>query len=102
MAAAFGPLIVFYILVVVLKISATSPKLSAYVIFSQWIAERPLSMRVVLYATRQYPKIDIYKQILQIIAITFIMCRLNINFGYRLATFLAPNNTKFKTPIKVI
>ena len=63
MAAAFGPLTVFYVLVVVFKISATSPKLSAYVIFSQWIAE-PLSVRVVLRAIQEYPKIDILGRLL--------------------------------------
>ena len=63
MAMAIGPLTVFYVLVVVFKISVTSPKLSAYVIFSQWIAE-PLSVRVVLHAIQEYPKIDILGRLL--------------------------------------
>ena len=63
MAAAFGPLTLFYVLVVVFKISATSPKLSSYVIFSQWMAE-PLSVRVVLHAIQEYPKIDILGRVL--------------------------------------
>ena len=46
-AVEFVPLTLFYMLVVVFKISATSPKLSSYVIFSQWAAE-PLNVREVL------------------------------------------------------
>ena len=62
-AAAFGPLTLFYVLVVVFKVSATSSKLSSYVIFSQWIAE-PLNVRVVLIAIHDYPKIDILARLL--------------------------------------
>ena len=63
MAAAFGPLTLFYVIVVVFKISATSPKLSSHVIFSQWMAE-PLSARVVLLVVEEYPKIDVLAQTL--------------------------------------
>jgi hypothetical protein len=63
LAALFGPLTLFYVLIVVFKISATSPKLSSYVIFSQWIAE-PLSVRVVLRVIQEYPKIDILSRLL--------------------------------------
>ena len=62
-AAAFGPLTLFYVLVVVFKVSATSPKLSSYVIFSQWIAE-PLSVRMILTAVHDYPQIDILARLL--------------------------------------
>ena len=63
LAASFGPLTLFYVLVVAFKISATSPKLSSYVIFSQWIAE-PLNVRVVLRAIQQYPSIDVLSRLL--------------------------------------
>ena len=63
LAASFGPLTLFYVLVVVFKISATSPKLSSYVIFSQWIAE-PLNVRVVLSTIQEHPSIDVVCQLL--------------------------------------
>ena len=62
-AAAFGPLTLFYIIVVIFKVSATSPQLSSFVIFSQWISE-PISTRVILRSTRRFPKIDIFARIL--------------------------------------
>ena len=49
LATEFGPLTLFYVLIVLFKISATSPKLSSYVIFSQWMTE-PLNVRVILLA----------------------------------------------------
>ena len=45
------------------KISATSPKLSSYVIFSQWMTE-PLSVRVILLTVQDYPKINILARLL--------------------------------------
>ena len=63
LAASFGPLTLFYVLVVVFKISATSPKLSSYVIFSQWIAE-PLNVRTVLSTIQEHPSINIVSGIL--------------------------------------
>ena len=62
-AAEFGPLTLFYVLVVLFKISATSPKLSSYVILSQWMAE-PLSVRVVLNVVQDYPKVNILARLL--------------------------------------
>ena len=56
-AATVVPLTVFYLLIVIFKISATSPQLNAYVMFCQWISE-PLNVRIVLRATRNYPKLD--------------------------------------------
>ena len=56
-AATVVPLTVFYLLIVIFKVSATSPKLSSYVFFSQWIAE-PMNVRVVLRASRNFPKLD--------------------------------------------
>ena len=64
LAAEFGPLALFYILVVVFKISATSLKLSSFVILSQWMAE-PLSVRVVLRGVQEYPKINVLSQLLE-------------------------------------
>ena len=63
LAASFGPLTLFHVLVVVFKISATSPKLSSYVIFSQWIAE-PLNVRVVLSNIQEHPSIDVVSRLL--------------------------------------
>ena len=63
LAASFGPLTLFYVLVVVFKISATSPKLSSYVIFSQWMAE-PLNVRVVLRVLQEYPSVDVLGRLL--------------------------------------
>ena len=51
---AFLPLTVFFILVLCCRISATSPKLLAFVFFSQSIAIGP-NVRVVLAATESYP-----------------------------------------------
>ena len=62
-AAAFGPLTLFYILVVVFKVSATSPQLTSYVLFSQWIAE-PISVRMALRTTQKFPKLDIFARLL--------------------------------------
>ena len=63
LAAEFGPLTMFYMLVVLFKISATSPKLSSYVIFSQWMTE-PLNVRVILHAIQGYPRIYIFARLL--------------------------------------
>ena len=63
LAAEFGPLTLFYVLIVLFKISATSPKLSSYVIFSQWMAE-PLNVRVILLAIQDYPKVNILTRLL--------------------------------------
>ena len=53
-SAAFGPLTLFYILVVLFKVSATSPHLFSFVMFSQLMAE-PISVRVSIRATRNHP-----------------------------------------------
>ena len=63
LAAEFGPLTLFYVLIVLFKISATSPKLSSYVIFRQWMAE-PLSVRVILLTVQDYPKVNILARLL--------------------------------------
>ena len=63
-AVEFGPLTLFYMLVVVFKISATSPKLSSYVIFSQWAAE-PLNVRAILRGVQNYPKFNILARLLE-------------------------------------
>ena len=52
--AAFLPLTVFFVLVVSCRLSATSPKLLAFVFFSQTFAIGP-NVRVVLAATEPYP-----------------------------------------------
>ena len=52
--AAFLPLTVFFVLVLSCRISATSPKLLAYVFISQSLAIGP-NVRVVLAATEPYP-----------------------------------------------
>ena len=62
-AAAFGPLTLFYILVVVFKVSATSPQLTSYVLLSQYLSE-PINARAVLRATQEFPKIDLIARIL--------------------------------------
>ena len=51
---AFLPLTVFFILVVSCRLSATSPKLLAFVFFSQTLAIGP-NVRIVLAATESYP-----------------------------------------------
>ena len=61
--ATFGPLTLFYMLVVVFKVSATSPQLYLYIFFSQWISE-PISVRIVLRFTRRYPRLDIFARTL--------------------------------------
>ena len=58
MAAAFGPLTLFYIIVVIFKISATSLYLFSYVTFSQWMVE-PRNVRMVLRGTRYHPTFNI-------------------------------------------
>ena len=63
LSAEFGPLTLFYMLVVLFKISAASPKLSSYVIFSQWVTE-PLNVRVILLAIQDYPKANIFGRLL--------------------------------------
>ena len=63
LAVAFGPLTLFYIIVVIFKVSATSPRFSSYVIFCQWITE-PISVRVTLRTTRKFPAIDVITRIL--------------------------------------
>ena len=52
--AAFLPLTVFFVLVVSCRLSATSPKLLAFVFFSQIIAIGA-NVRIVLAATESYP-----------------------------------------------
>ena len=52
--AAFLPLTVFFVLVVSCRLSATSPKLLAFVFFSQTIAIGP-NVRIVLAGTEPYP-----------------------------------------------
>ena len=52
--AAFFPLTVFYVLVLSCRLSATSPKLLAFVFISQTLAIGP-NVRVVLAATEPYP-----------------------------------------------
>ena len=52
--AAFLPLTVFFVLVVSCRLSATSPKLLAFVFFSQTLATGA-NVRVVLAATEPYP-----------------------------------------------
>ena len=54
--AAFVPLTVFYVIILWCRVSATSPKLYAFVNFSQAIAISA-NMRIVLSATAIYPKI---------------------------------------------
>ena len=61
--AMFGPLTLFYMVVVVFKVSATSPQLNLYILFSQWIAE-PISVRLVLRFTQKYPRLDILARVL--------------------------------------
>lgn len=61
--ATFGPLTLFYMLVVVFKVSATSPQLNLYILFSQWISE-PISVRIILRYTQKYPKLDIFARIM--------------------------------------
>ena len=53
-AAAFGPLTLFYILVVIFKISATSPHLFSFVMFSQLMAE-PINVRLSLLLSKGLP-----------------------------------------------
>ena len=52
--AAFLPLTVFFVLVVSCRLSATSPKLLAFVFFSQILAIGP-NVRIVLTVTKPYP-----------------------------------------------
>lgn len=56
-AATVVPLTVFYLLIVIFKVSATSPHLNSYVLFSQWVSE-PISVRIILRASRNFPKLD--------------------------------------------
>ena len=55
-AAAFGPLTLFYILVVTLRISATSPHLFFFVTFCQSVTE-PLTVRSVLHVVQNHSSI---------------------------------------------
>ena len=57
-AAAFGPLTLFYILVVVFKVSATSPHLFSFVTFSQWMAE-PINVRTALHVVQRHPRFQL-------------------------------------------
>ena len=52
--AAYVPLTVFFIAVISIGISASSPQLDAFVVYSQTIAS-PANVRMVLEATRYYP-----------------------------------------------
>ena len=45
--AAFSPLTLFYVLIVVFRISATLPSLFSFVTFCQWMAE-PINVRMAL------------------------------------------------------
>ena len=54
--AAFVPLTVFYVIILLCRVSATSPQLYAFVTFSQNIAF-PVNVRVLLVAVTNYPRI---------------------------------------------
>lgn len=54
LVAAYVPLTVFFIAVVSIGISASSPQLDAFVVYSQTIAS-PANVRMVLEATQYYP-----------------------------------------------
>lgn len=57
-AIMFVPLTAFYLLVLLFKVSATSPPLSTYVIFSQCISE-PISTRMALRSVQKFTKLNI-------------------------------------------
>ena len=61
--AAFLPLTVFFILVLSCRLSATSPRLSAFVLFSQLVAMGG-NLRVVLAALEPYPMASISAKVL--------------------------------------
>ena len=61
--AAFVPLTVFYVIVLLCRVSATSPQLYAFVTFSQTISI-PANLRSVLADVNNYPKVGTFARIL--------------------------------------
>ena len=56
-AITIGPLTLFYLIVVLFKVNATSPHLASYVIFSQCVSE-PTGTRIALRSAQKYPKVN--------------------------------------------
>ena len=61
--AAFVPLTVFYVIILMCRVSATSPQLYAFVTFSQIIAISA-NVRIILAAIANYPKIGTFVRII--------------------------------------
>ena len=57
--AAFVPLTVFYVIILMCRVSATSPQLYAFVTFSQ-ITAISANVRIILAAIANYPKIGTF------------------------------------------
>ena len=61
--AAFVPLTVFYVIVLMCRVSATSPQLYAFVNFSQNIAV-PANVRVILAVVANYPRLGTWVRVI--------------------------------------